>query len=119
MRGRFGLNVWGFTPVGRAATCGASGRGSLHSWIDHLSGRIVKTCSKRCGHDKCRKCRLIHYQPPRIKHHKYLAVANFDCNAAKLFMQLSTPFVSAAARRSDSIAVTTPEDSLLRLQCAI
>jgi len=36
--------------------CAAAGRGSrrsLHSWIDHLPGRIVKISRKRRGHEHC------------------------------------------------------------------
>jgi hypothetical protein len=61
----------------------------LHSQIAHLRARIVKTARKRRGHEECRKCKSIHLKSPTIKHHKHLAVANFDRNYRKVVQAFS------------------------------
>ena len=76
----------------RAAAAADAWRGRLDTWIDHLSGRIVKISRKRRGHEQCRKYRSIHFYSPSIKHHKYLVVANFDWNALQLVQQMSKLF---------------------------
>jgi hypothetical protein len=67
--------------------------------------RILKTSNKAHSHEEYRKCKSIHFWSPTFKHHKYLVVANFDCNAVKLVQAIIKIICSPPARRLISVSV--------------